>query len=368
MYIVKHAQIHKDVMNGGVYYDVILEKYEKRANVINRQEESKTKIETLTNNTTIDELFGFDIKEQQDQISNKIQTKPQSFEFIREFINNKIIYNKEDILNGTVSKIITDFYSLSDIKTSDIAITYTKKDNDFKTSDNRLFSFWFNIPNEYESEKAITNRVINGYNIPSGIYNFIDNMSIDNNGYKIWYQNDKIWFMLNDKLYTMNSKLLTNVWYNLIINFNQREGYIDFKIYRRNTEIEISLFNKKSYEILNLNINEKSDIDYEINNNEFVPINNTEILNKIDDSLFIEEYSQHTDLTYTFEFNHNNSISIYGSKMNISNIRILSDLIKSGEEQVFLNQHIVRDEQYIIVSNNAIKQLKTTNYKNNNWK
>ena len=71
LYIVKHAQVHKDVMNAGVYYDVVLEKYEKRANVINRIEESKTKIDELTRNNTIDTLFGFDQKEQQDQISGK---------------------------------------------------------------------------------------------------------------------------------------------------------------------------------------------------------------------------------------------------------------------------------------------------------
>lgn len=99
MYTVKHTQIHKDVLNGGIYYDVILEKYEKRSNVLNRIEETKEKIDMLTRNNTIDELFGFDIDKDQKQILNKEQLIPKSFDFNRKEINPSVTYNGTPVYN-----------------------------------------------------------------------------------------------------------------------------------------------------------------------------------------------------------------------------------------------------------------------------
>ena len=58
LYRVKHAQVFREIMNAGIYWKVILEKYEQKANIRNLSQESKTKIENLTKNTTMDELFG----------------------------------------------------------------------------------------------------------------------------------------------------------------------------------------------------------------------------------------------------------------------------------------------------------------------
>lgn len=44
----------------GIYYNVVLEKYEKLANEQNITDASKNIIESLTKNNTIDSLFGFD--------------------------------------------------------------------------------------------------------------------------------------------------------------------------------------------------------------------------------------------------------------------------------------------------------------------
>lgn len=370
MYIVKHAQIHKDVMNAGVYYDVVLEKYEKRANVLNRVEESKNKIEELTRNTTIDELFGFEQKEQQDQISNKIQTKPKSFDYIRNNTHPKLNYYREKIFNGMDSLMFESFYLLNEVPTTENAIVYNVTDNKVMGSDIRSFSFWFNIPNQYSKDSAITKRVIESYYPKEGsMFNLIDNMSVDGVGYKIWYQNNKIWFMVNDKIFTLEYKLLTNIWNILIINFNQRNGEVSMKIYRRNTTIDVLLCHPKTYELITLDYDtEQSDIQYEINTNGFKPIDNNEKIVSTQDSDFVMMNSIKYTFNETYEFTHTDTLKIKGSNMYLTNIRILDDLILDGEEQIFLNQTIVKNEQNVILADNGEKQIKTTNIPNKNWR
>lgn len=369
MYIVKHAQVHKDIMNAGIYYDVVLEKYEKRSNVLNRMEESKNKIQSLTANTTIEELFGIDNKEQQLQISNKIQEKPKSFDFIRKTINPSLKYNRTIIFNGS-NKVMESNYILSDVLPTDDAVVYNNEDNTMISSDNRLFSFWFKIPNQYDPEGAVTKRVIDSYPISTKVmYNFIDNITSDQLGYKIWYQNGKIWFMINEKIFTFDASVLSNVWYVLLINFNQRQGEISFKIYRRNTTLELLLINPKSYEKLQLNVDtESTTIEYEISINGFKPIDTIEIENIQDDSFFIEMQSSKQQFSDTYEFTHTETLKIKGSNLHLSNIRIMDNLIKEGEEQYFLNELIVRDAQYMILGDNCEKEIKTTNYTNKNWR
>lgn len=370
MYIVKHAQIHKDVMNAGVYYDVVLEKYEKRANVLNRVEESKNKIEELTRNTTIDDLFGFEQKEQQDQISNKIQTKPKSFDYIRNNTHPKLNYYRKKIFNGMDSLMFESFYLLNDVPATENAIVYNITDNKVVSSDVRSFSFWFNIPNQYDKDSAITKRVFESYYPKDGLmFNLMDNMSVDGLGYKIWYQNNKIWFMINDKIFTLEYKLLTNMWNILIINFNQRNGEVSMKIYRRNTTIDVLLCHPKTYELITLDYDtEQSDIQYEINTNGFKPIDNNEKIVSTQDSDFVMMNSIKYTFNETYEFTHTDTLKIKGSNMYLTNIRILDDLILDGEEQIFLNQTIVKNEQNVILADNGEKQIKTTNIPNKNWR
>ena len=78
LYYVKHAQAYKDIMNAATYYKVILEKYEQKTNIRNLVDESQQQIDALTENTTIESLFGQDNRNDENQIANKeirIRTK-----------------------------------------------------------------------------------------------------------------------------------------------------------------------------------------------------------------------------------------------------------------------------------------------------
>lgn len=369
MYIVKHAQIYKDVMNAGIYYNVVLEKYEKRANVLNRVEESKDKIEALTKNTTIDELFGFEKDQDTLQIANKKQMKPKTFDFIRNSINARTIFIKNPIYNGDI-KIMESTYFLENVATDEYAVNYVTQDNNLLTSDNRSFIFWVNFPNQYSPDKAILKPVIEGYDIPDNtIYNFIDNMTVSGVGYKIWYQNDSIWFMLNDYIEKVPMPMMTNIWYAIVINLDQRQRKFSTKIYRRNTTVEVILYNPTTYERLELNLDEDAaDIEYEMNVNGFRAVDNTEITSTDVNSTFIEMDSYNSDMPEPYEFSHDEKLNIKGSRMYISNIRVLNDLIVPGDEQTILNELIIKDAQHVIVADNAEKKIQAENIFNKNWR
>jgi len=370
MYIVKHAQIYKDVMNAGIYYNVVLEKYEKRANVLNRVEESKDKIDALTKNTTIDELFGFEKDQDSTQIANKKQMKPKTFDFIRNSINSRMIYVKDAIYNGDM-KIIEGMYFMENIGTDEDAVNYVTQDNVLLKSDNRSFIFWVNFPNLYDEDRAISKDVIAAYDIPDNtIYSFIDNMDADGNGYKIWYQNDAVWFQLNNEfIQKMPITLMTNIWYAVVVNLDQRQRTFNTKVYRRNTRVEVILYNPKTYERLVLDLDDDAaDIEYEMNVNGFRAVDNQEISSTEVQSIFIEMDAYETTMPEPYEFSHDEKLSIKGSRMFMANVRVLNDLIDDGDEQIILNELIVKDAQHVIVADNTEKKILAENIYNKNWR
>lgn len=370
MYIIKHAQIHKNVMNAGIYYDVVLEKYEKRANVINRIDESKDRIEQLTRNTTIDELFGFEEQNDFNKISNKIQQKPKSFDYIRSEINSRTNIVKYPLYNGQ-TLVMESYYDLSNVKKTENAIEYIKGDNVVLKSDNRSFVLWFNFPNEYKEGGSITKRVIGGYEVDDNKYYFINNYDTEKNlGYSLFYQTNNIYFLFNNKVYKMPIDVMTNVWFALIVNLDQRQSVFNMKLYRRNTSIDVILFQPNTYDKLELNMDiEYEEIEYEMSVNGFRAVDNKEITSvDVTESTFILMNSVNISDIEPLNFEHELNITIPGSNMMLSNIRIFNDLIDSGKEQWVLNQLIVKDSQHLIVGDNANKKLSTTNFPNKQWR
>ena len=368
MFIIKHAQIHKDVMNSGIYYDVVLEKYEKRANVINRIEESRYRIESLTINTTIDELFGFEEENDMKKVANKEQLKPKSIDKVRSVINAKTLIINEPIYNGDI-KVIESYYNLFNVAQDEYAVEYTKADNELKVSDNRSFVFWFNLPNDYDVNKGISKSMISGYDIGPNEYVMLNNRTVDGVGYKIWLRLNQLFFTINDVVHIMDISLLTNVWYVLLINMNQRQQTCEMKILRRNAPITVTLYQPDTYEKLELDlIDDAADIAYETSVNGFKLVDNVEIISPEVNSSFITVtgYTQ-TDVELS-EFVHDIDLKINGSKMKISNIRLFDDLIRDEYQNIVLNELIVKDAQHMILADNATKKIFTTNYPNKNWR
>jgi len=365
LYYVKHAQAFKDVMNAATYYKVILEKYEYKSNIRNGLAESKTQIDELTNNTTIEELFGNDIKDTEKQIANKEQMKPTSFDYIRQKISTKVIYEKETLIIDDLIPVMSA-YNLSDksIKGKN-AINYKKSDTLIK-SDNRSFMFWFKFNNEYDYNSGrISNKILNSYSVPKNTdFNLLNNYDSDNNlGYNIYYKNDVLFFNLNDQIFKIKQQLLTNIWYVGVVNLNQKEQYIDFNIYKRDADINIVMVNEQSYQrelVLETDTQKITDLILD----GYKPISNLQSTNSLDLELI---NSNKTELE-PVEFKIDSNLRILGSNIKYTNMRVFSDVIPEVMIKNMIKQNIVKESQHLIIADNAIKKIVATNFYNRNWK
>jgi hypothetical protein len=303
------------------------------------------------------------------KIANKTQLKPESFDPIRSIINSRTIITKESINNGSI-ELIESYYNLTNVAQTEYAIQYTKADNNILESDNRSFIIWFNFPNDYAEGKAISKTVIAGYDVSSNKYVMLNNMnSGETMGYKIWYQSDYIYFMINDTVHKMSGDIMTNIWYGLLINMDQRQRECNMKLLRRNAAIIVVLFQPDTYEKLELDaVEDAVDIQYEISQNGFKPVDNIEITsNEVNPSFITVSTYLKTDVELK-EFSHDENLKINGSKIKLSNIRVMNDLVKPEAEQIILNELIIRDSEHLILGDNATKKLFTTNFPNKQWR
>ena len=363
LYYVKHAQAFKNIMNSATYYKVILEKYEYKTNMRNLVQDVQEQIDALTDNTTIDSLFGNDIKEEGNKIANKEQFHPTTFDIIRQTISSKVTITKETLFidNFDVAK---QYYNLSSLINT-VAIKYTKADQILKKSDNRSFILWSNFNNSYSEDRRPSTDMYLGYDVKTNVeYNLLNNYDTTNSsGYKIYYQADNLHFKLNDVIYKLNKKLFTNVWYVFIINLNQRQQLIDLKIYRRNIDIMVTLFEPNTF-IKAEAVYGSSDYNDLINLG-YKPANNVEVNNNTSGWSLEAEIS--LDMIPT-DFSHTQDLTIIGSDIKYTNLRVLNEVIPNDQIENIMKENIITDGQNIILADNANRKLITSIYYTKNFR
>ena len=373
---VKHAQVKRDIMYMGIYYSVVLEKYEKLANEQNISAASKALIDPLTKNTTIDELFGFDLRQDENKIVNK-QLKPTTHEYYRLNTNPKLqivtkdIYNViagVDSPNNSGIKIADSYYNLSSLPAKTSAVTYSIQDSTLSVSDNRAFTLWFNFNNKFDSKKIIDDAVFASYYINNTKYfEFLNNYDeINKIGYKIWYSNSQTVLTINNLDYVLNTTgLTTNVWYGLAINLDNRQRKMSMNLYKRNADFNITMFTN-NYESAIVNSNNITGITYYTTRN-YKPVKNTEISNKSTNENLLTLFSiEYTNIPLN-SFDINKTITVYASDIKLTNIRVFSDVIPEESKNNIIVQRVVDDANYLILGDNASKKLYTNNRKNTRW-
>jgi hypothetical protein len=365
LYYIKHAQVFRDVMNAGYYYKVILEKYEQKANIRNLHEESKALLDTLTKNTTMSELFGPEKKNEEEMIANIEQFKPFTFDPMRYVVNNKVIRVQELITNGNfdVSKSHYDF-SKAIGKT---AIVYKKTDNTFTESTNRSIICWFNFNNGWTPEKPNKN-AIELYNVDQNT-NFwlLDNYDeTTKTGYRLWYFKKDINFQLNEQYYKLqNVNLLTNIWYSLVINIDQRQQTLSLNLHTRENDYNIVFFNPTSYQVESINWADSTGYTYLISAG-YKPVDNQEESRNLSTDYITVKDVKYTD-TLNQSFTHESDIEIKGTNIKYTNLRILTDIIPDNEIRNVLNQYYIANAEKVLLADNADRNIYTDNYVNKNW-
>jgi hypothetical protein len=313
MFQVEHAQPFRNFNNSAVYYKIILKKYSQKANVRTDIPEIKNKLDKLTSNTTIEELFGAEIKQDKAAVANKQQhteltRDPIRLEFKAE-IDKELIENSSTIISKS-------HYDLSTINYQQPAVKYLNPNKKLKVSDNIGFLVWFRIKNYVVDE----------------LYNFIDFYDKDNSlGWKVNLVNDSIIVSLNSDTYTFdllghpsdeNVAIEEEVWYCYVLNIDQRQRQMEQYIYKRNADDE-----DRAADLINTLLRGM--------------YKNTQPITPI-------EYHIESDVVY----------QILASDMNITNIRLFTDIIPQKEHNKICNQYIIRDDsKYLVFADNANVRL-----------
>lgn len=310
MFQVDHAQQLRNFNNQAVYYKLILKKYNQKSNVKADTIDIKNKLDKLTNNSTVNQLFETEKQQDKAATANKQQHDPLTRDTIRlEYFAD---INKELIENSTTI-ISKAHYDLSSVSFRRPAVVYKDLDPHLRVSDNIGYQVWFRINNYINDE----------------IYNFFHFYNEDKDiGMKTELSNDVITVSLNDNEYKFEigtpgeaMALYEDTWYCYVLNIDQRKRNIEQFIYKRNVEDEddaatlVSNKLKKVYE-------NKQDIE---------------------------------PVEYLIE---NVNPQILSSDMDITNIRYFIDVIPEKEHNKILNQYIIGDDsKYLIFADNATTRL-----------
>ena len=317
MFQVDHAQQFRNFNNAAIYYKLILKKYTQKANVQAGSQQIQDKLQQLTKNSTIDELFGIENNQDKAAIANKDQFKPLTKDPIRlEYlakIDKELIENSSNIISKS-------YYDLSSIAQQTPGVRYKNLDPILKFSDNIGFQIWFKIANYITDE----------------VYNFMTYYDSTNElGWKVNLINDSLKVTLNSTTYTYDLlghvstdcvALEEEVWHCYVLNVDQRNRTMEQFIYKRNVDDE----------------------------DDAPSLPNTLLRGLYKNTQDIEP------IQYEME---GKNCTILGSDMGATNIRVFLDVIPEKEHNKILNQYIIRDDsKYLIFADNATTRLYLPNF------
>jgi hypothetical protein len=313
----------------------------------------------------MDEMFGNEIKEDSDKISNKEQFKPFTFDTMRFLVNNKVIRVKQDIWNGNINYAV-NYYNFKD-SIGKQSVLYKKTDNTLNVSDNRSFVMWFNFNNSWDILKPNRDSW-KQYNVDQNInFQLLNNYDeVNKLGYKIWYFKKDINFLINGSFFKLQNTLplLTNIWYGLVIILDQRQRVVEIKIYQRDNDYDITFVDPNSYQIETISWLDTTGYTSLINDG-YRPVDNTEIHST--GTTFKTISQTFYDNFEPFSFEHDTDIQIIGSNIKYTNLRIFNDVIPTDEINNVLNENIIRNANKLLLADNADMSIYAENFVNLNW-
>lgn len=315
MYQVTHSIANKDFMNSSVYYILTLKKAQNNqhvrlndpdVNFVVQNSDGSTEtieqsVKDLTENSSLDALFGQDYIEEVKKISEPalLRTLPQQ-QITREV--NSYVRNIDYILQNGPNIISKNYWDLANVDVSQIAIEYENADATMSDCDDRTFMVWFNLKTLRQGRQ----------------YNILTNQAIINgapNGYRFNYQDNRFDLEWGGQfLEVMVPQIENNIWYCMVLRMHQTANKWQFRLYRRQSDV-----NPRSYTTTEL-------------------------------KLVIQDQGDLMPISFNIG---STPIVIYGSEMLMTNIRIFDNVIAEQSLTELVNQYIVRENQHLVLVDNA---------------
>lgn len=316
MFTVEHSQQYRGFNNYAIYYKVMLKKYTQKANVIAGNATIQDRVKELTKNSTIDELFGLENRQDKLAVANKEQFRPLTKDILR--VDIAAIIGKDLIENGD-NIIAKTHYDLSSVAFGSDAVTYRNMKNYFRVSDNFSYMCWFNMFNYVTDDQY-------------GFFDYYD--TTNDNGIRMVLRNDAISVTLNQTSYTIPLGtpggvigLDEETWYAYLVNVDQRKGSISQYVYKRDVDLEEEAVDLVSTKLRLVYSNQQNLVPQEIL-----------IENEV-------------------------AAVLKGSDMRLTNIRFFEDIVPEDQHNKILNQTFVRDDsKYLIFADNANTRLTLPSY------
>lgn len=365
IFTVSHAQAKREIMNASTYYTLTLTKYEGDTSIKSALSDSIDQLQLITLNTTNNDLFGDAIKSENDKVTKK-QYKTENRENIRDYTAKEVKITKGDY-NVSNFEIIKYYYDLSDrrLNNSD-AIIYKESDNKLEVSDNRNIMFFVKFHNSYSPDTRVNQAIIDNYEIRQG-YDFIllDNYDYSlKKGYEIKYRSGKLFFKINNRTYSQKIDLMSNVWYGISVNIDQRQKTIGFDIFRRNSTIDIYMYNLNDHSSDYIDSNE-IDVINDMISDGFQKVDNVENIGgddlvNINSSKFEFVNEEFDSLTLRMK--------LKGNLLNFANLRIFDEIIEDDNISNVMKHYIVADSQHLLLYDNCPKKsIAKSNLPTNNF-
>jgi hypothetical protein len=311
MFIVEHARQFRQFNNAAVYYKIMLKKYNQSASMQAGNDSIKEKLDRLTRNSTIDELFGKELELDKKSTANQPELRTLSQDQIRlevfALIERELIENSNNIISKS-------HYQMTKLPPLSDAVIYKDIKSVFTKAENVSYMCWFNF-NEY---------------VVNDTYNLFDYYDSSNNlGLKINIKDELITVNINSDSFDLGVDLSESVWYAFLVNIDSRMGTVSTYLYKRNSDVE-SLSGSLNSTVLELLGTETSSMS-----SKFIEIENI-------------------------------NAKILASDMKLTNIRMFSDIIPEPEHTKILNQSIVgNDSKFLIFADNANRKITIPNFKLN---
>ena len=303
MYEISSVSIADEFNASRSYWRIKLVKYQDRSSVIKGDFE----IETDSLITGIEEVFGEEIRDEQEKVTKPIQYKTVSNvvkDGVRTYVDPKLKIVDGAVINefATVSK---NHYDLSSVLLDSVALKYSSK-SEIKAGESLSVTAWFK-PKFSASD--------------TGTYTILSDGHVD--GFRLKINSTDVISNVNNTTHTFNHDVIFSdtKWYAIVFNVNNTFHQVTSTIYELSNGTNGGNVLSEAY-------------------------NGVKLIDNV------------VEWSYAEEFN------LVGGKLNLTNIRVFNKPLEKAEHMNVLNQYVVRDNQHSLVIDNAIPSLGYQKFKN----
>jgi hypothetical protein len=365
MYEIESPYLYKDFMRDGVYYKVNLVKYQDSLNIGVEPGSTADKLEIeLTQD--FDDLFKEENELEFTQITKPLQYKTigtGNYDFVRSEINEALSIKNHDI-NNYFTIVAKYAYDLGSVGYNNLAVKYKTK-VDIPETEDRVYTMWFRTNREIfqntefvqhvnvDENGMLYDTLLNG--VSHGEFDQVTGATAPDKGISIDLQyndtnGDKAFVTkginvkINGQSYTFDTNSLepwpNQTFPNLVVDTTNIQGK-----YRESSRKWFAM-------VLNVS-----------NQHQSINCNIWEMVFDASKPSYIQQTTQlklvfSQTLSFTRQsIQPNKYYELVGSPVELTNVRLLNQLINEENQPLMLNRYTVRDNQYAIMIDNALPPL-----------